>query len=387
MKSEYQSHQKPLTSTPTSEVVRSRIASVDGLRAIAVLGVIWAHIWSFGCNTPVWSIGEIGSVNLDINRAISMVGTGVDLFFVISGFCMYLMYARKQKKFVWSTYFLFLKKRWLRIAPAFYASILVCAIIIYLLKNPFPWLSILAHLSFTQILFPNTVNLAAPFWSLATEWHFYLILPLFILATRYFGFWRAAFITILISIGFRFWLYRSPSDLEAFWKAQIPARFIEFAWGICVAELYTIGKTPPKFLRNELGFIIAFSIAYLGRMLMVTEVTQLAGTFGYLLKIFAEPILSLGYGLMVWNVISTYSIFQKGLSHSVLQGIGKISYSLYLWHWYPSIWIAQGLVKQTGATPITQHAAFLIALAILIPFSWFSYIWLEAPYFRRRHET
>lgn len=57
-----------------SNETRNRIAPVDGLRAVAVLGVIWAHVWAFGCGTPVWSLGKISSVNLDVNRAISAIG-------------------------------------------------------------------------------------------------------------------------------------------------------------------------------------------------------------------------------------------------------------------------------------------------------------------------
>ncbi|HEY9302611.1 MAG TPA: acyltransferase family protein [Phormidium sp.] len=114
-----------MTSIPSINT-KNRIAPVDGLRAVAVFGVIWAHVWAFGSGIPVWSLGKIGSINLDLNRAISVIGTGVDLFFVISGFCMYLMYAQKQTKFAWNTYATFLKKRWLRIAPNYYVAALVC---------------------------------------------------------------------------------------------------------------------------------------------------------------------------------------------------------------------------------------------------------------------
>lgn len=317
-----------------SNETQNRIAPVDGLRAVAVLGVIWAHVWAFGCGTPVWSLGKISSVNLDVNRAISAIGTGVDLFFVISGFCMYLMYAQKQTKFAWNTYATFLKKRWLRIAPNFYLAALVCAVGFLLVGKPFPWFDLLAHASFTHTLLPHTGTLAAPFWSLATEWHFYLILPLFVWASSYLGFWTVIAIVILSSIGFRTWVYTSPTNVELFWNTQLPVRLVEFSWGICVARLYAMQKTPPKILCGEKGFLIAFGIAYLGRLLMVTEVIKLAGSFGYICRIFAEPILTLGYGIILWNVILSNSVFQKWLSHSIVQQLGRWSYSLYLWHWY-----------------------------------------------------
>lgn len=129
-----------------------------------------------------------------------MVGTGVDLFFVISGFCMYMMYVRKETQFSWSNYTTFLRKPWLRIAPAFYVSALVCAIGNIFLGNPFPWRDLLSHFTFTHILFPNTGGLAAPFWSLATEWHFYIFMPLFIWAAKRWGFWPVITVSTLISI-------------------------------------------------------------------------------------------------------------------------------------------------------------------------------------------
>jgi peptidoglycan/LPS O-acetylase OafA/YrhL len=70
-----------------SGIGASRISEIDGLRAVAVLGVLYVHVWSFGCGTVGMHVGPI-----DINRVMSLFGTGVDLFFVISGFCMYMMY-------------------------------------------------------------------------------------------------------------------------------------------------------------------------------------------------------------------------------------------------------------------------------------------------------
>jgi len=361
-----------------------RIATVDGLRAVAVLGVVWVHIWTF-CKNPAWSIGKIGSSNLDLSRIISVMGTGVDLFFVVSGFCMYLMYARKQTKFSWVSYLSFLKKRWLRIAPAFYVAAFCCALIYLFVGKDLPWFDLLAHASFTHIWFPNTNGLAPSFWSLATEWHFYLILPLFIWATHRLGFWTVITITLLGSMGFRLWMYASPSDIQAMWGGQLPTHLVEFTWGICVARLYSMQKLIPKILGAERGFFLAFTIAYFGRLLRVTEVVNLAGSYGYICQTFAEPFLTLGYALMLWNVVSTTSIFSKLLSHKLVQSIGRWSYSLYLWHWWPSLWIAEYLVNQFGSSPLTQYCALLLSLAILVPCSYLSYSFLEAPYFSGQH--
>jgi len=120
----------------------------------------------------------LGSLRLDLQRAVSLIGTGVDLFFVISGFCMYLLYIHKQKEWAWSGYIVFIKRRWLRLSPGLYTAAVVCAMGGWLAGRPFPWRDLLAHFGFLHTVLPGTGTLAAPLWSLATEWHFYLLLPL-----------------------------------------------------------------------------------------------------------------------------------------------------------------------------------------------------------------
>ncbi|BAY33443.1 hypothetical protein NIES2107_53390 [Nostoc carneum NIES-2107] len=295
---------------------------------------------------------------------------------------MYLMYARKQNNFEWKSYLHLLKKRWLRIAPAFYIAAFVCALRYPFIGKPLPFLDLLAYASFTHLWVPNTVGLAAPFWSLATEWHFYLILPLFIWAASRFGFWIITAIAILGSIIFRLWMFSSAPEVGAFWNAQIPSRLVEFTWGMCIAKLYTVQKPPPNILCAEQGFLLSFLITYFGRILMVTEVVNLAGSFGYFCKALAEPILTLGYSLILWNVISSESIFRNLLSHQVLQAIGRWSYSLYLWHWWLCLWLTEYLVHKFGSSPIIQNVSLVLSLIVLLPFSWASYSLLEAPYFR-----
>ena len=56
----------------------TRLKVLDGFRAIAVLGVLWAHIWMFFGN-PSFLVFKI-----DVAKIVSFFGTGVDLFFVLS---------------------------------------------------------------------------------------------------------------------------------------------------------------------------------------------------------------------------------------------------------------------------------------------------------------
>lgn len=363
-----------------------RIAAIDGLRAVAVLGVIWAHVWIHSGN-PTLSLGSVRGVNLDLNRLISIVGSGVDLFFVISGFCMFWMYARKNLLFNQQAYLALLKSRWLRIAPAFYVASVACALGWWIADDKFPWRALACHFAFLNGVLPGSFNLAAPFWSLATEWQFYVALPLICwLAFRY-GFWWASFFAIGACVGFRIIILCCGAAAGDTFGGQLPFRLVEFMWGMMVAHLFSCGKAPPSYLRGLTGFLIGLAVAYIGRFLRVTEIVHSAVSYGPLCKALAEPVMSLGFALILWNAITTPSLISAALCSQAMTAIGRWSYSLYLWHWYPAMWISHYLHKLYGPSTPAQYAAFVITLAVLLPLSWLSYKWLEAFYFRKKHHS
>jgi peptidoglycan/LPS O-acetylase OafA/YrhL len=169
--------------TPT----RARLQAVDGLRVLAVFGIIWAHLWSFVFAAPTLLIKGV-----DVARLGSLFGSGVNLFFVISGFCMYRMFAASQQHFSAANYWNFVRNRFLRIAPAYYVCIFATILWCYVQTHAFAWREL-----FGNMLFLNTMPLPYTkpwlifhFWSLSTEWHFYLLLPIFIAASARFGFVR-----------------------------------------------------------------------------------------------------------------------------------------------------------------------------------------------------
>jgi peptidoglycan/LPS O-acetylase OafA/YrhL len=118
-----------------AQTPRPRIQALDGLRCLAVIGTLWIHCWTHHHN-PRFIIAH-----LDIANFLALGANGVDLFFVISGFCMYYFYAATVK-FSYQDFFRFIVKRWVRLSPAFYM-----ATIIYLLVSRF-----LYHNQFNAVL-------------------------------------------------------------------------------------------------------------------------------------------------------------------------------------------------------------------------------------------
>lgn len=173
--------------TRTSRAVPHGLPALDGLRGVAVLLVIWCHIrgFTFGPSTE-WL--------LEFKAASGFLG--LYLFFVLSGFLLFLPYARV---FVghgkWPSVRRFYMRRALRILPVFYAAILLLLVLARIpptasLVPPFPRLRILATLftlfhDIRQDTWFYILQTDTPLWSLAIEWQYYLVLPALALGLRF----------------------------------------------------------------------------------------------------------------------------------------------------------------------------------------------------------
>jgi peptidoglycan/LPS O-acetylase OafA/YrhL len=358
----------------------NRIPAIDGLRTVAVLGVLWAHIWGFFGNIP-WKLG------VDINRVLSFGRNGVDLFFVISGFCMYLMYGSKISKFTADHFIGFLKKRCWRIAPAFYALIVLESVRLLWISGIFPFRDFFYHLFFINIFL--TKDLFSPhYWSLSTEFHFYLVFPfLFWHIKNQKDFLNRVMALMVICIFFRLLLfYTHRADIaagETIGSFEIWYRFVEFGFGIAAAVFYKQNRSMPAWVTGAAGFIIGLLIAYLGRIFMLTEFVNHFGSWAFILRALGEPIMTFGFGIIVFSVISKESVFSRIFSWKPFLFLGKISYSMYLWHYLLAQYIAEWIIKYRGISLTGMNLCILLTLVILIPVSWFSFKLFEEPYFRK----
>ena len=157
-----------------SGVPTARLHGLDTLRSLAILAVAAFHLWGYGGpgTYPAWFI------------PIAKLGwMGVDLFFVLSGYLigsqLLKPYTRDQRPGLWDFY----RNRIYRILPAY----LVVLAAYYWIPN-WPEFDGLAplwqYLTFTFNLFVDYAHFQtfSHVWSLCVEEHFYLLLPLIVLA-------------------------------------------------------------------------------------------------------------------------------------------------------------------------------------------------------------
>ena len=225
-----------METTETSATVR--IHSVDGLRAIAFLAVFSFHAWEFA-----------GRPEIPVFSAVVGQNIRPDFFVVLTGFVLFLPFARRPERmdsFATRTY---LWRRLRRIVLPYYVAlayaVLLPQMLVVLVRvlggtaswQPMPsigdWLS---HLTFTHMFFAeHWSGMNGSLWTMSLEMQLYLLFPILLIAANRWG-WRALAWAIVVSVVFRVLVaifVPGPEFPDQFlWSASGLGRLTEFAAGM-----------------------------------------------------------------------------------------------------------------------------------------------------------
>ena len=289
---------------------------IDGLRALAVIGVIFYH-----------------------SEFLPGGFLGVDIFFVISGYLItsiiYKEYL-KEKKFSFTNFY---QKRIRRLLPALFFVILISSIFAYnfLLPSFFKEYvySIISSFFFSSNIYfhyegqsygANILSIK-PFlhtWSLAIEEQFYLIFPLFFIIIAKFYFKNISLIIIfvaLISIIFSISIGGSHPSFNFY---MLPSRAWELLAGSILAILHAKKKRIHQ--KDSISWKL-FSKA--GFILIIYSFIFFKGAGSLPIYYSAFPVIGC---CLIIHYNNKNDLVIRFLSSRLMVGIGLISYSLYLWH-------------------------------------------------------
>ncbi len=354
--------------------MKQRIQTLDGLRFIAAMGVLWIHTWTIFGN-PRCYIGKI-----DLANFLAIGQNGVDLFFVISGFCMYYFYAIKSE-FSYHDFYRFLLKRWVRLSPAFYASSIVYILISRYVDHYTGYgLLNLVHSLFYFNYILGSYGVASHFWTLTVEWQFYFTIPFLLIYQNKIGFKKTYFVifgVIFIAAIVSVFIVKNTTDA---FTASILFRGTQFGFGVIAARLLIKNN---NYFKNRILWLAAFIIiTYCGRTLVSKPVLNLSVYYYNLFKLSGFALMGLGFAGILYLSITSAKWLNGLLGNKLFKKMGRISYSFYLLHVlvYPLVakYTMDHLPFFTGImAPVI--ATFLSAV-FLYPISLLSFNLLEKPF-------
>jgi peptidoglycan/LPS O-acetylase OafA/YrhL len=329
------------------------LPQLDGLRAIAVVVVIIFH------SRPDWLPGGF---------------VGVDVFFFLSGFLITQIVVKSLESGRFS-YLDFIAGRIRRLLPAYVAMICACLLVAPLILLPGEF-ERLAETSLASLLFLSNVffylnlgyfdaaaeqQLLLHTWSLAVEWHFYLIFPFVLwLAYRLTG--RVLPVLILLgSASLALNLALTPENAK-FTFFMLPAR----AWELIAGGMLGMAYMNGKLIGREHGVWSA-----VGLMLLAVSVLYFDKNTVFPGAAAIVPILATG--VIVFNTVrGERGLLTVALSSKMLVLIGQMSYSLYLWHW-PVLLYARFYFGEHLTVP-----QVLLCWSVIVVLSYGSWRWVES---------
>jgi peptidoglycan/LPS O-acetylase OafA/YrhL len=354
--------------------------ALTGLRGVAAGAVLLLHAWQFA-GAPTDAL-NLGFTVYPLHAPAALGFLGVDLFFVLSGFLLaqpFLAAARGQRAAPSLQTFALRRAR--RVLPAFWAQLLILfAIGAALQAAPDVDLrSLLAHAFFVQELFPTLPPINPVYWTLPVEWWFYAWLPLTCaLFARARWYWIAALV-LCACIAFRLnagqWFAENRTDLLFNYGAidGLRARFDQFFLGVLAAwaHLHLARDHPLRRVALILALIL---IAVLAPFLVDQTTTYLYPDVPW--TWFHFSVIGAIFALLAFGAAGNHALAQRLFANPPIAWLGKISYSLYLWHW-PVLAGLRGLgvMDRLGAVTGT---ALAVLVAVLV--SWASWRWIEAPF-------
>ena len=331
---------------------------IEGLRAVAIGAVLLFH-----AGVP-WAEGGF---------------IGVDVFFVISGFLITGLLVREWRRSERIDLVVFYARRFRRLLPAALLAIVVTVAASWLVLSQlrFPSVAVdgaAAALYVSNIRFANEAidylgAEAAPspllhFWSLGVEEQFYLFWPLIVLlAMRALGLrWLWLMVGAVTAVSLSLSLVWT--DIAAPWAFfSLPTR----AWQLGVGALMAVGVLRvPSRAPGWLGAALTWAgLAVIGAgVLLIDKDTPYPGT--------AALIPVVGTALVIIGSTHAQGLPSRLLATRFPRWIGRISYSLYLWHWPLLVLVPIAL----GVDSLPLNLA-LVVVATLI--AWVSTDLYEAP--------
>ncbi len=368
-----------------------RIPELDGLRGIAIGLVVIYHYFFLPLDRAP------GSPLAYILAAGRLTWTGVDLFFVLSGFLIggILLDARDS-----SNYFkVFYIRRFYRILPLYFVwfcgvQLMVLAIRLgfatrsgWFLENDLPALPYVVFLQNFWMAARNTLGGATSggTWSLAIEEQFYLTLPLLIWLVDIRKKTWIILAGIVAAPLLRVLCYSlsSPRDVAAL--ALMPCRADALLFGVLGAILWRDERWKSRLQANPRFLQLLLVILIAGAGILTIYATAWKGVLVATLGLTWMAALYLCF--LLCAISQQESRLSACLRWKWLMGLGTIAYGVYLVHWYVRATLYQAIWSSDSKriSTVGQFVASVAAIPLTLLVCRLSYVNFEKPLLKAGH--
>jgi len=357
-----------------------RIAQLDGVRGVAILMVL---IWHY-CYCQIVTVPH--SIGGKAAQLIILTWSGVDLFFVLSGFLIagILVDHRNASNF----FRVFYLRRVCRIFPLYYVLVGSFAVLTsvslsrdpslqWLFQDPMP---VWSYATFSQNIFmgmrgdegANWLNMT---WSLAVEEQFYLFFPfmIYFLPRRILV---GVLVIAILTAPFLRWI--SPG-FHAF--VDTPWRSDSLMSGALLALFVRIPSFLAAVERHRTRVFTLFAALLAGAAVM-TGYPGCLGPFDHLW------LAALYSTFVLLAFTRTWPVLDRVLGARLLVWFGELSYGIYMFH-QPISGLLHGILEHRAPVIRTAHdaAVTLAAFAITLALGMLSFRYFETPLLRIGHRT
>jgi peptidoglycan/LPS O-acetylase OafA/YrhL len=357
-------------------IVPPRIISLDGLRGIAASMVIATHYLN---GIERHTFGKA------IAPYVGFGATGVDLFFVLSGFLLTgILLDRRHSPNYYSSFYL---RRACRIFPLYYALLLAVICVVPLVPSlaadrNFDWGAARIWWFFVYVqnygmgaISGYMPRLLAPTWSLAVEEQFYALLPFTVRLLSRRALLAAAMLAWAGSLLLRVLIVQS---------GALPA-LAASTWSICRLDSLAAGILIALLVRSG---VRVSSRALLAAALVLLGLCVVSGPWrSPLLECFSISAVSAGYGCLLLCCIQFPGHpVSAAVSLPVFRWLGKISYGTYLLHAPVRALALAGFHElSTRGVPVPGLLVTPVSLAATIALAYCSWIYYESRFIRWSH--
>ena len=358
-----------------------RIEAVDGLRGFAALVVLLFHVYG-EARAPDWRAFH----GINLLRPLHDGWAGVNLFLVLSGFCLYWPFVTQRDRVLHPRSYA-MRRVW-RIVPAYYSSLAFVSLSALLWPTlraisadalPKGSTDFVLHLTLLHSLTASTISSwNSVTWSLGLEWTWYMLFPFTLWLYRKVGANRGFLCLAAVTLAYRGTLYvcfRSSAlcvNEDRALRTFILGRLFEFGLGMWVAWQVHQPPGTGRWLRwAPLGVVVLLVAAHVATPTPTLLPTRdiLYGSASALLLLAATS--------------PTENWVRRLFSARWLCWIGLFSYTLYLFH-LPMLVMLRLACAPLGLAGLRLFFFLLTCSVLIVPLCWLIFQVVEKPFLRAK---